>query len=51
MDSACGNNAELVSCQEIDPDDVLIDREIIEDIACLNENEDPAVYAYCIELA
>ena len=33
MDSACGNNAELVACEEIDPDDILIDREIIEDRA------------------
>jgi hypothetical protein len=28
MDSACGNNAELVACEEIDPDDILIDRDI-----------------------
>ena len=33
MDSACGNNAELVACEEIDPDNILIDREIIEDRA------------------
>jgi hypothetical protein len=51
MDSACGNNAELVACDKIDSDDILIYREIVEDRACGIKNEDTSVYADRIELA
>ena len=45
MDAACGNYAELVACDEIDSDNVLINGEIIEDRACGIKYEDTSVDA------